>query len=85
MRAPCQIGGGGGVVLKDNDAVVAAVGAEETQQELGVFFGQPIDGGHRQLGQVDAVDVADVFEENYQSQGFASGGRGAAGQVCGWS
>ena len=80
-----QIGGGGGVIFKDEDAVVAAVGAEETEQELCVFFGQPIYGVHRPVWQVDAVDMADVFEENYQRQGFASGGRGAAGQIGGWS
>ena len=66
-----QVGGGGGLIFKDNDAVVATVGAEETQQELGVFFGNPVDDRHHPLGQIDAVDVANVFKEDDQRQGSA--------------
>ena len=78
-----QIGGGGGIIFEDEDAVVATVGAEEPQQEFGVFFSQPVDCGHCPLGQIDAVDVAYVFQEDDQRQGFAGGGREVVEQLCG--
>ena len=46
-----QIGGSGVGVLKDDDSVVATVRAEETQQQLGVLFGCPVDCCHGPAGQ----------------------------------
>lgn len=59
------------LILKNNDAIIAPIGAKQPQKCFGVLLGDKIDQIHRPLGQSQAGDVANIFQKDDEGNWFA--------------
>ena len=67
-------------IFQNQHPVIAAVRAEQSQKDFGVLFGHKVDDCHCPVGQVQAADVADIFQDNQQRPAFG-GDRCTGGRI----
>ena len=71
VAAPFAVIGSIGVlVFQDHHPVIAAIDAEETQQQFCIFFSPPVDQIHRPLGKLQPGDMPDILQKDNEGQGF---------------